>query len=181
MFTADENDHLAGGMPNPAGCDRVNTPCNYSHVNCPSATVPTCPADNVGELNANMTGLLATQPGITTPFSDHSDSAPTVYLTGNPAPSDPVEMKLPHMITADPARTPPFTSFANPDYFLFAGAPNCNSPCVQTQFGFAWNHGSVTPDITTTWLGLAGPGVDDEGVTKEVWSYRTDVRPTILR
>src|SRR5512135_3018615 len=88
VFTADENDHFAGGTPiNP--CDGVNTACVYSHVNCPSATVPTCPSDNVGELNVNMAGLLATQQGILTPFKVHSDSAPTVYITGNPAPTNP--------------------------------------------------------------------------------------------
>lgn len=212
VFTADENDHFAGGTPTPAGCDGVNTPCVYSHVNCPSATVPTCPSDNVGELNANMAGLLATQQGVTTPFKVHSDSAPTVYITGNPARdaavtrtferatgaltadnfykgvvenmtvgmADPVEMKLLHMVTADPARTPTFTWFAKPDYFVFAGAANCTSPCVQEQFGFAWNHGDVTPDIIRTWLGLVGPGVDQAGVDSTTWSDHTDVRPTIL-
>ncbi len=212
VFTSDENDHFVGGTPAPAACDGVNTPCTYSRVNCPTATVLTCPADNIGEINANMAGLLATQQGVTTPFRVHSDSAPTVYITGNPARdaavtraferatgalteknlytgvtenltvgmADPVEMKLLHMITADPARTPTFTWFANPDYFMFAGAPNCNSPCVQEQFGFAWNHGDVTPDITTTWLGMVGPGVAQVGIDSTTWSDHTDVRPTIL-
>ena len=211
VFTADENDHFAGGTPSNA-CDGVNTACVYSHVNCPSAAIPTCPANNVGELNANMAGLLATEQGVTTPFKVHSDSAPTVYLTGNPARdaavtraferatglltatnfykglnenltvgmADPVELKLLHMVTADPARTETFAWFAQPDYFLFAGAPNCNSPCDQEQFGFAWNHGDVTPDITRTWLGLVGPGITARGRTGEVWSDHTDVRPTIL-
>jgi hypothetical protein len=212
VITADENDHFAGGTPT-SPCDGVNTACVYSHVNCPSATVPTCPPDNVGELNANMAGLLATQQGITTPFRLHSDSAPTVYITGNPARdatvtrtferatakltgtnfytgdlsqnltigmADPVEMNLLHMITADPARTPTFTWFAQPDYFLFAGAPNCNSPCVQEQFGFAWNHGDVTPDITNTWMGMVGPGVANVGVDSTTWSDHTDIRPTMM-
>jgi hypothetical protein len=211
VFTADEGDHFAGGTPtNP--CDGVNTPCTYSHVNCPTATLATCPSDNVGELNANMAGLLATQQGVTTPFKVHSDSAPTVYITGNPARgdpvtrtferatakltatnlytgqtenltvgmADPVEMNLLHMVTADPARTPTFVWFAKPDYFLFAGAPNCNSPCVQEQFGFAYNHGDVGADITTTWLGLVGPGVQNLGVDSATWSDHTDVRPTVL-
>ncbi len=211
VVTADEGDHFAGGTPTSA-CDGVNTACVYSHVNCPSATLTTCPSDNVGELNANMAGLLATQQGVVTPFKVHSDSAPTVYITGNPAPdaavtraferatgqltatnfysgttekmtigmADPVEMKLLHMITADPARTPTFTWFAKPDYFNFAGAPNCSSPCVQEQFGFAWNHGDVTPDITTTWLGMVGPGVDQVGIDATTWSDHTDIRPTML-
>ncbi len=211
VVTADENDHFAGGSPT-SPCDGVTTACTYSHVNCPTTTVPTCPPDNVGELNANMAGLLATQQAITTPFKIHSDSAPTVYITGNPsstdgttraferatgaltatnfysgqtenmtvAMADPVEMKLLHMITADPARTPTFTWFAKPDYFVFAGAPNCTNPCVQEQFGFAWNHGDVTPDITTTWLGMVGPGVDQAGIDATTWSDHTDIRPTML-
>ncbi|HEX8990610.1 MAG TPA: hypothetical protein VF784_02935 [Anaerolineales bacterium] len=209
VFSADENDHFAGGTPTNA-CDGVNTPCTYSHVNCSS--VSACPSDNVGELNASMAGLLATEQGITTPFKVHSDSAPTVYITGNPARdaaltraferatgqltatnlytglkenltvgmADPVEMKLLHMITADPARTPTFTWFARPDYFFSAGAPNCNSPCVQINPAFAWNHGDVTPDITTTWLGMVGPGVDQVGIDSSTWSDHTDVRPTML-
>ena len=211
VFTADEGDHFAGGTPT-SPCDGVNTPCTYSHVNCPSTTVPNCPSDNVGELNANMAGLLATQQGIVTPFKVHSDSAPTVYITGNPTSAnpttraferatgqltatnlyngatenltigmaDPVEMKLLHMITADPWRTQTFTWFAKPDYFLFAGAPNCSAPCVQEQFGFAYNHGDVTPDITQTWLGVVGPGVTKAGVDALTWSDHTDVRPTVL-
>src|SRR5262249_21853882 len=86
VITADENDHFAGGLPsNAATCDGVTTPCTYSHVNCPSVTVPARPSNNVGELNGNMAGLLATEQGIVTPFTVHSDSAPTVYITGNPA------------------------------------------------------------------------------------------------
>jgi hypothetical protein len=197
VFTADEGDHFVGGAPSPAGCDGVTTPCTYSKI---------------GEINTNMAGLLATEQGITTPFTVHSDDAPTVYITGNPARdaavtrnferatsqltavnpitgntdqltaamADPVEMRTLHMITADPARTPTFTWFADPDYFLFAGAPNCNSPCVTENPGFAWNHGDIQPDITTTWLGLVGPGVKNQGVNGALWSDHTDVRPTVL-
>jgi hypothetical protein len=89
-------------------------------------------------------------------------------------------MKLLHLITADPARTATFTWFARPDYFVFAGAPNCNAPCVQEQFGFAWNRGDITPDITRTWLGVVGPGVRPAGVDRETWSDHADVRPTVL-
>ena len=197
VFTSDEGDHFAGGAPSPAGCDGVTIPCTYSQI---------------GELNANLAGLLATEQGITTPFKVHSDSAPAVYITGNPAPTasvartferaagkltamnpitgktdtimqalaDPVEMKLLHMITDDPARTPTFILFADPNYFLFAGAQNCSSPCVTEQPGFAWNHGDFQSDITTTWLGMAGPGVDQAGVDSTTWSDHTDIRPTML-
>jgi len=197
VFTADEGDHFVGGPPSPSNCDGVTIPCTYAQI---------------GELNANLAGLLATEAGITTPFKVHSDDAPTIYITGNPSRTDPVvrsfthglasltavnpmtgntdqltqfladpvEMKLLHMITADPARTPTLVMFADPDYFLFAGAPNCNSPCVTQQPGFAWNHGDVQKEITTTWLGMVGPGVKNQGVDDDTWSDHTDIRPTIL-
>jgi arylsulfatase A-like enzyme len=199
VFTADEGDHFVGGAASPSGCDGPQVPCTYSKI---------------GELSGNLTGLLKTQQGITTPFTVHSDSAPNFYITGNPARdaevtrnferavgrltasnlitfqtdnltnylADPVEMKLLHMITADPARTPTFTMFAKPDYFLFASAQNCTStsPCVTENPGFAWNHGDVAPDINTTWLGMVGPGVQREGVDDDIWSDHTDIRPTML-
>lgn len=197
VFTADEGGHFVGGVPSPADCDGITVPCTYSQI---------------GEINANLAGLLATEELITTPFKVHSDDASTIYITGNPARTDPVarsfaraldgltvtnpitgntdkisqfladpvEMKILHMITADPARTPNLGMFADPDYFLFAAAPNCNSPCVTEQPGFAWNHGDVQADISTTWLGLVGPGVRDDGIDSQTWSDHTDIRPTIM-
>ena len=83
VFTADENDHFAGGTPSNA-CDGVNTPCTYSHVTCPTLAVPVCPPDNVGELNVNMAGLLATEQSITTPFKVHSEFIPHGLYHGEP-------------------------------------------------------------------------------------------------
>ncbi len=94
--------------------------------------------------------------------------------------ADSVEMKLLHMVTADPARTPTFTYFARPEYFLFAAAPSCASPCLTQNPGFAWNHGDFQPEVTTTWLGLVGPGVRNLGTTAKIWSDHTDIRPTML-
>jgi hypothetical protein len=107
------------------------------------------------------------------PITGNTDTL-TKYL------ADSVEMKLLHMVTADPARTPTLTMFADPNYFLFAGAPNCSSPCVTEQPGFAWNHGDVSPDINTTWLGMVGPSVDQTGIDSTTWSDHTDIRPTIM-
>jgi hypothetical protein len=200
VVTVEEGDHFAGAAPTPSGCDGVTTPCNYSLL---------------GEVNGNLAGLLATQQGVTTPFTVHADMAPTVYLTGNPARSalvtrnferavgkltavnpytgqtdqltaalaDPVAMKTLHMITADPQRTPTFTMFAQPDYFLFAAAPNCNAPCITvptTPPTFAWNHGGIQPEIAQTWLGIVGPGVRNVGQDDSTWTDHTDWRPTIL-
>jgi hypothetical protein len=197
VFTSDEGDHFVGGSPSPANCDGVTVPCTYSQI---------------GELDTNLTGLLATQQNVTTPFTVHSDSAPNIYITGNPARDatvtrtfeqalgklttsnpltgktdklanylvDPVEMQLLHMITADPARTPTLTMFANPDYYVLTGKPNCTAPCVHEEAGFAWNHGDVSPDVNTTWLAMVGPGVKHLGVDHSVWSDHTDTRPTMM-
>jgi hypothetical protein len=97
--------------------------------------------------------------------------------------ADPVAMKTLHMITADPQRTPTFTMFAQPDYFLFAAAPNCNLPCITvptTLPTFAWNHGGVQPEIAQTWLGIVGPGIRNLGQDNTTWTDHTDWRPTIL-
>lgn len=197
VVTADEGDHFVGGSPSPAGCNGVTTPCTYSKI---------------GELDGNLTGLLATQQGVTTPFEVHADSAPVFYVTGNPSRTatvtrtleravskltaanpitgntdtltrymaDAVEMKLLHMITSDPARNPTFTMFANPNYYLDTGAPNCTSPCVSEYPPEAWNHGDVYPQINTTWLGMVGPGVKHLGVDNHIWSDHTDTRTTML-
>jgi hypothetical protein len=93
-------------------------------------------------------------------------------------------MKTLHMVTADPQRTPTLTMFALPDYFLFAGAPNCNTPCITVPTTpptstFAWNHGGIQPEIATTWAGMVGPGVRNNG-DDATWADHTDVRPTML-
>jgi hypothetical protein len=75
VFTTEEGDHFAGAIPTPAGCDGINVPCNYSLK---------------GEINGNLAGLMATQQGITTPFTVHADMAPTIYITGNPSRTAPV-------------------------------------------------------------------------------------------
>ena len=79
-FTSDEGDHFAGGQGSPAGCDGVHVPCTYAKI---------------GELNASLDRLWALVP----PFSNaggpsvpsvqvHSDSAPTIYVDGNPGQKD---------------------------------------------------------------------------------------------
>jgi hypothetical protein len=74
--------------------------------------------------------------------------------------------------------------FGDPNYFFFAGAPNCNSPCVTlpspSGSAFAWSHGDYTAEIASTWVGLVGPGVRKLGVNNTTWSDHADVRPTIL-
>jgi hypothetical protein len=205
VVTVDEGDHFVGDQPTPAGCDGVTVACNYNRV---------------GEINGNLSAMIRTQFGDTTPFTVHSDDAPNVYITGNPSQTDPVtrkleremarlswlnpytnsvennimvgladrtEMKTLHMITADPARTPTFTPFADPDWFFFAsGTPaTCGTPAAcafipaRGPSSFAWNHGDIQDEIASTWIGIVGPGVKNSG-DYTGWTDHTDVRPTML-
>lgn len=205
VFTVDEGDHFVGGSPTPAGCDGVTTPCTYSQV---------------GEINADLRRMILTQAGDATPFTVHSDDAPNVYITGNPAQdasvtrnleremaqlawpnpytgqlernivvaqADHAGMKALHMVTADPARTPTFTPFADPNWFFFATggsacatASACASIPARTSQSFAWNHGDIQDEIASTWIGMVGPGVANNGLDMSTWSDHTDLRPTML-
>ncbi len=69
VITADEGDHFVGSPATPAGCNGVTVTCHYARI---------------GEVNGNLTGMLARK-GITTPFDVEADSAPVLYLHGQPA------------------------------------------------------------------------------------------------
>jgi hypothetical protein len=202
IVVPDENDHFVGGAPTPANCDGVNVACSYA-------------AGQKGEIDALINRLLLTQRANGTAFSVHSDDAPTVYINGNPAPTDAVtrtmehdldalvatnpmtgntdklsrlladqaEMKLLHMVTASPARTPTMTMFGNDNYFFETGnggACASQSDCVFVGSGFAWNHGDFQQQITRTWVAMVGPGVQPLGRDDEVFTDHADVRPTIM-
>ncbi len=197
IFTADEGDHFVGGPPSPANCDGVTLPCTYAQIGELSGNLAGLLAteqSNTTPFKVHsddaptiyITGNPVRTDPVARSFARGLDGLTAVNpITGNTDKisqflADSVEMKILHMVTADPARTPSLVMFADPDYFLFAGAPNCNSPCVTENPGFAWNHGDVQPQITTTWLGMVGPGVRDDGVDGQTWSDHTDIRPTIL-
>lgn len=60
-------------------------------------------------------GVMPCGPLVATPVSCCRGHGPHAHLLPL---ADPVEMKLLHMITADPKRTPTFVLFANPDFWL---------------------------------------------------------------
>ncbi len=108
VMSSDEGDHEAGAnvgraiQPTPANCDGAtvsgttvtpDVPCTY-------------PAGSFGELAGNITGLLATQKGNTTPFSLESDSAPEFYVTGNPANDAPAVRTLERDVSGLTASNP---------------------------------------------------------------------------
>jgi hypothetical protein len=137
--------------------------------------------------------------------------------------ADPGVEQLLHFVNADPNRTPTFTMFPKPDYFFTIGATdggpssqcapgttpeNAAVNCSSLNNGFAWDHGYYAPEIDTTWVGMAGPGVAHKGVdgldssqgpssadganaspqlvtttdaqNPGTWADHTDIRPTLL-
>src|SRR5207244_7844119 len=168
MVTVDEGDHFAGGI----GTVQPDGSRAYSHTNCSWTTTPACPSNQIGEVNMNIRTKLPTgTPG----FQVHNDSAPTIYVNGQPdranptlrqmerdvaglnaidpyvsstpAPvfvrmADTVEERTLHMVNTDPARTPSFTAFGDPNWFITGGTvanpnanPSCGSnPCIHYHF-----------------------------------------------
>src|ERR1043165_6213097 len=123
VFTADENDHFVGGPPAPADCDGIHTPCSYAQIGVLGV--------NLTEQLARVDPSLAATPFIlrndmAPTFYIQGNPPPgapiprayeraTAQLTAvNPIDggtdqlaaflADPVEMKLLHMVTADPQR-----------------------------------------------------------------------------
>ena len=94
---------------------------------------------------------------------------------------DPTVERLLHFVNADPNRTPSFTIWPRPDFFLSTGmgdptrapfTPSCATStaamaaanCVVINNGFAWDHGYYAPEIDNTYLGFVGPGVAHKGI-----------------
>jgi len=207
MIMAEEGDHVVAANPTNPGCDGVHTPCTYGNTN--GNEVGELNLNFRGLLQAE-TGIttsasvnsdsapdiyLTSNPGPNDPTLRAFEQASGTLTAINPitgatdtiaqSMANSVEFSMLHMQTFDPLRTPSFTIFGNPDYFS-TGSTTCGTStapqtsCVVQQPGFAWNHGDVQPQITTTWLGMVGPGIDDEGLDKTTFSDHTDVRPTML-
>jgi len=187
VIGAEENDQLAGANvgraiePTPAGCDGVTTPCHYA-------------ASQVGELQANIKGLLSTTASSATAYDIEPQGA-SIYVHGQPAADDPTVRQLERDTAAMTANNP-YTSVANekitnyqagaleqrvlhmqtadtlrtPTYTLFPkpdyffATSDINGAHVGVNPRFAWNHGYYSPNIDITWAGIVGPGVAVHGV-----------------
>lgn len=206
VVTADENDHFVGSAPDQGnGCNGVKTFCTYSKIG------------EVDVKMDGPQGILQGQKHNTTPFGLTADSAPSFYLTDHPTHqqvrqferdagratvtnsitgkkellrhtlADPAELQLLHMITADPQKTPTFTMFGDPSFWMnsYFCDPSTNPTqpgCVHPEgpTGDAWNHGTDAPQVVRTWLGIVGPGVKAANVDNHTWSDHTDIRPTMM-
>src|SRR5262249_57237332 len=142
VITVEEEDHFAGSQPDDPTCDGVTKPCTYQHVtevngdlrrlvttyNASHGTNATLNfavhsdlAPNV-YITGNPPAGSSTARTLEQAFSDMQVTDPLNGVKDSlfVAMADPVEENLLHMVTADPARTPTFTPFAQGDFFLNA-------------------------------------------------------------
>lgn len=99
------------------------------------------------------------------PYSGNTHELIANYL------ADRTEEGILHIADADPARTPTFSLFAKPDYYVETGSSSCTnvtgpsgSDCIDQNTGYAWDHGAYAAEIDTNYLGLVGPGVKNLGL-----------------
>ena len=197
VITADEGDHFVGSPPTPANCDGVTIPCQYDYTkvgeldlnlnglvaaqtgnttsfDLHSDMAPTIYLDGNPDRTSSATRQLERDFATLTalnPITNKTDHLAVAF-------ADPVEMGLLHMVTTDPARTPSFTMFGHQDYWFTNSGPI--TPVFDEPIGGnAWNHGGIQPQIANIWLGLVGPGVQNED-SEIAFSDHTDVRPTVL-
>jgi hypothetical protein len=184
VISAEENDQFAGAnvgraiQPSPAGCDGVNVPCNY-------------PTGQIGELQANIKGLLSGTASSSTQFDIEPQGA-SIYVHGRPAANDPAVRQLERDTAAMTANDPysgvngekiakyqagaleqrvlhiqTADPLRTPTYTLFPKGDyffSSSGPNLSINSSFAWDHGYYSPNIDITWVGMAGPGVAVNGV-----------------
>ena len=145
----------------------------------------------IGELAANIKGLLSTTPSSGTVFDIEPQGA-SIYVHGQPAANDASVRQL-ERDTAAMTGNDPYTGNSNenivdyqagaleervlhmqtadplrlPTFTIFPrgdyffGTTGAN---VAINASFAYDHGYYSPNIDVTWVGMAGPGVAVRGV-----------------
>jgi hypothetical protein len=185
VISSEENDQFAGAnvgrasQPAPAGCDGVTTPCNY-------------PTGQLGELQANIKGLLSTSSSSGTQFDIEPQGA-SIYVHGQPAANDPTVRQLERDTAAMTDPLDPYSGVANekivdyqagaleqrvlhmqtidplrtPTYTLFPKPDyffSTTGPNVSINSSFAYDHGYYSPNVDVTWVGIAGKGAAVNGL-----------------
>ena len=198
VITADEGDHFVGGAPTPSKCNGVKIVCQYKNIGEVNAYLPgllaakgvTTPFDLQSDSSASI--YVHGQPGRANTAVRTLERA-AAKLAGHDLPTgktigltdylaDPVELRILHIVTGDPKRTPTVTLFANPEFWVQNDPTICGTGIdfCQPPGTDAWNHGTVGSQINTTWLGMVGPDVARLGVDASVWSDHTSIQPTML-
>jgi hypothetical protein len=186
VISSEENDQFAGANvgratePTPAGCDGVTTPCDY-------------PSGTIGELQANIKGLLTGTASESTQFDIEPQGA-SIYVHDNPVADNAAVRQLERDTAAMTNPHDPYSGVDNepivqyqagaleqrvlhmqtrdplrfPTYTLFPKPDYffsaSGSPNVSIFSNFAYDHGYYSPNIDVTWVAMAGKGVAVNGV-----------------
>ena len=185
VISAEENDQFDGASPGraqaptPAGCDGVTVYCSY-------------PTGSIGELQANIKGLLSTTASAGTTYDVEPQGA-SIYAHGQPGLDDPTLRQL-ERDTSNMRGDNPYSGATDqrivkyqaggveerilhmqtadplrkPSYTMFP-VPDyffatSGTPNVSVNPSFAYNHGYYSPNIDVTWSSFAGPGVAARGI-----------------
>ncbi|MFZ2016072.1 MAG: hypothetical protein WAV00_19820, partial [Nocardioides sp.] len=184
VISAEENDQFDGAnpgralSPTPETCDGVTVYCSY-------------PAGTIGELQANINGLLSTTSSAGTTFDIEPQGA-SIYAHGQPGLDDGTLRQL-ERDTSNLRGDNPYSGqtdqrivryqaggveerilhmqtadrLRKPSYTMFP-VPDwyfaTSGPNTSVNPGYAWNHGYYSPNIDVTWSSFAGPGVANLGI-----------------
>src|SRR4051794_37809933 len=185
VIGSEENDQFAGAnagralTTTPATCDgTLGNYCSY-------------PVGTIGELQANIKGLLSTTASSGTAFDVEPQGA-AIYAHGQPGPNDATLRQL-ERDTASMTANNPYSGvngehivkyqagsveqrilhlqtadpLRTPSYTLFPVPDyffSTTGANVSINPGFAYNHGYYSPNIDVTWSSFAGPGVAANGI-----------------
>ena len=99
--------------------------------------------------------------------------------------ADAPALRMLHMVTADPLRTPTLVGFDSGQFYAGVGAvttslPGCAGASVCTGPSYAWNHGGIDDVVRQTWSGMVGPGVRHVGIDQATWADHVDTRATMF-
>jgi hypothetical protein len=190
VVAADENDYFAGTPPQNPGCDGVHVACVYDpnhlgrvEVGLDVALAQQGITTGFDIHSDSAVGFYLTgNPGQADALTRQLERSVSQISVANPRTgrtekitdllADRAQMRILHMLTGDPNRTATFFDFLNPGYLGVIGGLDCSSdpktlvmqcPGVET-----WLHGDIQPQITRTWLAMAGPGVAHRGLVNGV-------------
>ena len=199
VITSDEGDHFVGSKPTPANCNGVRITCHYGRIGEVNVNLSGLLADTASRLRSTC---RPTPHRSSTCTTSRAGPRPACASSSRLSPSygamtwppdavgvkltdflaDPVELKILHMITGDPRRTPSLVAFGNTEFWQTAARRSASARRASP------SRPAPTPGITarsarrSTRPGSAWPvrGWRTLGRDNAVWSDHTDIQPTMM-
>ena len=193
VLSSDEGDHEAGAnvgraiQPTPANCDGATV----SGTTVTPDVACTYPAGDFGELEGNITGLLAQEKHDTTAFGMEYDTAPEYYINGDPGPDTTTTRTFEHDIAGLTAFNPYAGQnqaianyLADPTEMAILHMVNADPARTPTLAEFAkpdyyLEQGSATCDASTTGTSSADASTDcvtvDDGYAWDHGDYAAEI------